>query len=487
MIIIINPPFVDKKSTHYQLFEKNKYPNPALTIFAGMFHNLNIPYLCIDAKLEALTFQNVLSRINERLNGKQPTIIGVTNSNTTLIDYDLDFIHQLRKYYPDVPFVMGGPHVSALPEETLKRCKELDIICKFEGTETLIELYDYYISKRKIQNLTDIKGIAFNDHRNGIIINNPDRPRGKISPFALIRPRWEDFPKADTYYIFTAIGCPYQCSYCFNMTQRRFGTKPVDVVIDELYYLINHNGMKYFTFADATFGANKKHTKNLLQRMIDEGITQKINWGCWTRVDVIDEELVSLMKRAGCTNIAIGLESGSDKILERAHKKTNIDQIYRVVKIIKDYDILCRCFIIFGHIGETIEDAEKTIDLTVKLNPDEICVGVMTPWPGTEVHKLALRKEEGFELITNDYRMYDKYFGKAMVNRNISLKELESLRNKLYLRLYLQNRRYKDFLKFVWTNRKPISRKAKSLLLNNLSRKRDKKDSESQGLRFRAG
>lgn len=472
MIILINPPFTDKKSTHYQLFEKNKFPNPALTIFAGMLYTLDIPYLCIDAKLEALEFSNIITRIDKKLNNRQPTLIGITNSNTTIIDDDLNFIRQLKNHYPEVPFVIGGPHVSALPAETLERCKELDVVCKFEGAETLMDLYNYYTSRKKIQNLTEIKGIAFRHPENGTIINNPNRPRGKISPLALYRPRWEDFPEADTYYIFTAIGCPYQCSYCFNMTQRSFGVKPVDVVIDELNYLINHNGMKYFTFADATFGVNRNHTKNLLQMMIDKGISEKANWECFTRVDVIDEELVSLMKKAGCITIALGLESGSDKVLERAHKKTNIDQIYRAVNIVKNYGILCRCFIIFGHISETKEDIKKTIDLTVKLNPDEIAVGVMTPWPGTEVYELAVKKEEGFELITNDYKKYDKYFGEAMVNRNISLKELNSFRNEIYLRLYLQNRRYKDFLNFLWINRKPILRKVKSLLLFNLSGKK---------------
>jgi radical SAM superfamily enzyme YgiQ (UPF0313 family) len=468
MIIIINPPFADKKSTHYQLFEKHRYPNPALTIFAGIFHSLNIPYLCIDAKLEELRFEDILSKIKKRTVHSQPKIIGITNSNTTLIDDDLNFVRSLKKYHPDMPFVIGGPHVSALPEDTLRRCEEIDVVCKFEGTETILELYDFYTTKKNIKSLVDIKGIAFRDRGNGTIKNNPDRERRRISPYSLYRPRWEDFPKADTYYIFTSIGCPYQCSYCFNVTQKRFGIKSLDVTMDELNYLINHNGMKYFTFADATFGVNRRHTKELLRQMINEGIHEKANWECWTRVDVIDEELVSLMKRAGCKTIALGLESGSEKVLKRAHKRTNIGQIFKAVQLVKDYGILCRCFIIFGHIGETIEDAKKTIDLTVKLNPDEIFVGVMTPWPGTEVYELAVKKEEGFELITKDYKKYDKYFGEAMINRNISLEELDSLRNKLYLRLYLQNRRYKDFVKFVWTNRRPVIRKTKSLLRRKL-------------------
>lgn len=469
MIIIINPPFANKKSTHYQLFEQNKYPNPALTIFAGLFHNQNIPYLCIDAKLDALKFQDVLSRIEEKLNGKLPTILGVTNSNTTLIEYDLDFINQLKKQYPETPFVIGGPHASALPEETLEKCKNIDMVCKFHGTETILELYNYYTTRSKISNLADIKGIVYRDKSTEVISNNPNRTRGRLDPLSLCRPRWEDFSKADTYHVFTAIGCPYQCSYCFNITRRAFGVKSIDIVIDELQYLINTNGMKYFTFADATFGVNKRNTKTLLKRMIDEGIAEKVSWECWTRVDILEEELVGLMKKAGCTTIALGLESGSDKVLERAHKKTNIDQIYTAVKNVKKHGILCRCFIVFGHIGETKEDIRETIRVTVKTNPDEIVVGVMTPWPGTEVYDLAVKKEEGFELITKDYKLYDKWFGESMSNKNISLEELNSLRNEIYLRLYLQNNRYKDFLQFIWANRKPISKKVLSLIRFKLS------------------
>jgi radical SAM superfamily enzyme YgiQ (UPF0313 family) len=470
MIIIMNPPFPNKKSAHYQLFEKNKYPNPALTIFAGLFHKKGIPYLCIDAKLDSLTYHDVLSLIEEKLKGSIPTMLGITNSNTTLIQYDMEFMNQLKNKYPAVPLVIGGPHASALPEQTLQECKGIDVVCKFEGTETILELYDFYTSQRSVNNLADIKGIVYRDNTSDTIKTNPHRDK-KIDMLQVGRPRWEDFSKGDIYHIFTAIGCPYQCSYCFNMTNRRFSIKPIDYVIEELNVLISRNGMKHFFFSDGTFGADKKNTKELLQRMIDEGIAEKVTWECTTRVDVLEEELIGLMKKAGCLNIALGMESGSNKILERAHKKTNIEQIYKAVDLVKKYGIVCKCFIIFGHIGETKEDIKETIKLTVKLNPDEIVVGVMTPWPGTEVYDLAVKKEEGLELLTNDYKLYDKWFGESMLNRNISLKELNSLRNEIYLRLFLQNHRYKDFLSFIWENRKPISRKVLSLFMFNLSRK----------------
>ena len=99
MIIIINPPFPNKKSTHYQLYEHHTYPNPALTIFAGLFHKESIPYLCIDAKLDDLEFNDILRKIEKKLNGTLPTLLGITNSNTTLIQYDMDFINKLKNKY----------------------------------------------------------------------------------------------------------------------------------------------------------------------------------------------------------------------------------------------------------------------------------------------------------------------------------------------------------------------------------------------------
>lgn len=464
MIVLINPPFVDKRSTHFQWFEQSMFPNPALTIFAGLLHEHDIPYLCIDGKLDKLTHEEVLKEIADELGDRVPVFIGVTNSNTTLIYYDLDMVRLLKMKYPLVPIVMGGPHVTALPEKTLLDCKELDVVCRFEGTEVLLELYDCFSSKNKFKTIEEVKGIVYRDN-SGAVKKNPLRDTKTMDTASFGRPRWEEFSKADNYFIFTAIGCPYRCSYCFNVTSFKFNVKPIDIVIEELKILINMRGMKHFTFADGTFAVNVKYTKELLLRMISEGMVQgKISWDCQTRVNILDEELVFLMKKCGCDMIAYGVESGSNKVLKRANKSTNTDQISDALRIANKYEIHARFFLIFGHIGETLEDMKETVELIVKLNPDSISVGLMTPWPGTEVYELAERGEEGFELATNDFRKFDKYFGEALINHNVELEKLESLRNQMYLGLYLKNKRYLDFVKFIWHMKRPIARKTLSLI-----------------------
>lgn len=454
---------MNNKSSYYQEFEHNNYPNPALAIFTGLFHEQKIPYLSIDAKLEQLSCSDIIERLESELGENLPVFIMITNSTTTLIEDDLNMVRLLKRRFPEIPIVMGGPHVSALPIHTLDKCKELDIVCKNEGISAILNLYNYYFARGSFRDFETIRGIAYRDNH-GMIKVNPDHGKKDLDAINLGRPRWEEFSKAAIYHVFTAMGCPYRCSYCYNITNQRFTLKPISRVIEELHVLIEKCGMTHFCFADATFGVNKLNTIKLLQRMINEGISKKVSWDCWTRVDVLDEELAITMKHSGCSSVSLGLESGSNKVLRRANKKTTTDQIESAVKVLKKTGIYCKCFIVFGHIGETIEDIKKTIELTIKINPDEVGVGVMTPWPGTEVFELAVKGEEGFSLASNDFSSFDKYFGEAMINKKIGLDKLNSLRNEMYLRLYIDNHRYQDLMKFVWDMKKPILRKARSLL-----------------------
>ena len=472
MIVMISPPFLNAKSTNYVWFKCAPYPNPVLAYFAGMFHSEGIPYFCIDAKLDNLNFDDILDKIRSQLGPKAPTFFGITISTTTAAYDDFEFIRFLKGYFPDTPIVTGGPHVTALPEDSLELCKEIDIVVRFNGFLPLLELYDFYTSQNKTKSLSDISSLVYRNE-NGKIVANALRPRKDDYVGNHIRPRWEDFSKGAIYHVFSALGCPHRCSYCYNVTNFKYGKRSVDMIIDEFHLLINKFGMTKFTFSDPTFAVNKPHIKEVLQRMIDEGIGEKVSWDCWTRVTVPEKELCDLMKRAGCQVISLGVESGSNEVLERANKKITVDQISEGVKNVKESGIHCECFLVFGQIGETTDDVKKTIDMIVDLNPDTVKVGIMNPWPGTEVYELALRGEEGLELATNDFSKFDKYFGEALIHKKIDLNKLEALRAEMYLRLYFHNYRYLDMLKFAWSMKRGITKKGFSLIKKKLLR-RDK-------------
>jgi radical SAM superfamily enzyme YgiQ (UPF0313 family) len=440
------------------------YANPALLLFSGLFHHKNIPYICIDGKLDKLTFDDIYRKIKS-LSGKEtPVFFGVSSANTTTIHEDLDFVRFIKNYYPDVPIIMGGPHVSVLPELTLSECKELDYVCKNDGTNLVIELYDYFTKQERIKEIKDIKGIAFRNDDGEVEINNRPLKEKKLWDYG--RPRWEDFSSGEMYYVFTALGCPFTCSYCYNATGGNYIVKPVKIIIEELLTLIKIYNMSEFRFCDGTFGVIRNHTISLLNEIINEGINRNVKWSCSCRVDIQDEEMMCLMAKAGCYRIYLGVESGSNRVLKLAGKNTSIEQIERIVGIIKKYGIECYSYAIFGHIGETHEDMKSTSRLLVRLNPDFVGIGIMTPWPGTKIYELARKRQQGFELATDDFNRYDKYFGNALVNNNVSLKEMEKLRLRTYILLYVYNNRYYDFFLYLWDFRKPIFRKLTRLLFD---------------------
>ncbi len=469
MLILINPPFVDRQTAYFQEFEAHTYANPALAILSGILYDRKIPYCVIDGKLDDLTFEQLMARIDDTLGDDEPTLIGVTNSTTTIIGDEMAMITKIKARYPNTPIVVGGPHVSALPERSLEDCAEIDIVCLFEGNETLTELYDFYSGESEFDSLADVKGIAFqtNDRK---ITKTSARPRSNSRWHEFKRPRWEDFSDADTYFVFTGMGCPHRCSYCYNSTDFNYSVRNPDWIMDELRYLINERNVKSFYFADATFAVNRKATLEILGRMVDEGMGEQVTWECWTRVNVADEELFAMMKKSGCVGMALGIESGVNSVLERANKKTTTDEIARAVKLTKASGITCKAFLVFGHINETIADIKETIKLIVGLNPNEVGVGVMVPWPGTEVYQLAAHGKDGLHLLTDDFKKYDKYFGESMLNDKLSESALEWLRLTCYLRLYIQNFRLIDLSEFLWSMRRPISRKLFSLIKKTFTR-----------------
>lgn len=468
VIVLLNAPFLSKSTTSYLFFAQNPFPNPALALFAGLFNENKIPYLCIDAKLDNLTHEEIAGKIERELNGRKPLLFGITMPNTTLVYEDFELIRFLREKYPLVPVVAGGPHVSALPEHTLETCKDIDVIVRFSGITPILELYDLYSGGNRIKSLSEIRCITYRGEHNKIV-STPLTDNKNTDLGNYVRPRWEDFKVGKHYHIFAAIGCPFRCSYCFNLTNRNFGVKPIEVIIEELRTVVDRFGVKRFTFADATFGFNKEHAKALMERMIAEGFHKKATWDCLTRVTVPEKELCGLMKKAGCHSISLGMESGSDPILKRMHKNITTEDIISGFRTVKESGINAECFLIIGHIGETLEDVKKSIELCVKINPSVLKVGVMTPWPGTEVYELASQGKEGLMLVSDDFSKYDKYFGESLRHNNIDLNKLDALRIEVLLRLYLQNHRYLDLLKYIWRMKFGIAKKAYSMIRRQLS------------------
>jgi anaerobic magnesium-protoporphyrin IX monomethyl ester cyclase len=250
-----------------------------------------------------------------------------------------------------------------------------------------------------------------------------------------------------TLNIMTSRGCPYMCAYCagsliFGKTHRYHGT---DRVIQELRELKEKYHVDSIQFFDETFTANRQRVIELCDKMIKSKIN--IEWSCFTRVNLVDKELLSKMKQAGCYLIFYGLESGSQRLLNLIRKGITLEQSMKAVKLTHEAGIETWVSFMFNLPSETKEESEQTINFALAVDPTFVQFPITTPFPGTEMYHQA--KKYGKILTENydDYTTWDVVF----VSQGRTPDEIRATVRKAYRKFYLRPsymiRRFKSVTK----------------------------------------
>ena len=309
------------------------------------------------------------------LNEFSPELVGITcNSHERF--YSFDAARKIKQWQ-DVPVVMGGPHVTFTAEETLHYIKEIDFVVLHEGEDTLVELTQ---ALKSDQALADVKGLVY--RKNGEVqrtalrsfiedldrLPPPARELFEVDKYDLYLPIL-DRPKA--MHLLSSRGCPFSCGFCSakEMAGKRIRFSSPESVINELKLIKTfYPQYKWLFFYDDHFTLIKSRVIKICEGMIKNKFN--FNWGCYGRVDSIDEELVDIMKEAGCRMISFGVESGSDEVLKLMHKSINTKMIERAITIVKQKGLVARSSFIFGYPGERFRDFLKTIQLCRRLGLD---------------------------------------------------------------------------------------------------------------------
>ncbi len=341
---------------------------------------------------------------------------------------------------------MMGTHVSALPEWTLQQNAAVDAVAVHEYDYTLRELAEE-LGKKK-PNLAKVKGLVYRSK--GKIIRNESRPFIKNLdelPFVSavykkhLNPRNYFYP-ANLYpeiTIVTGRGCPFRCTYCVlpqTMFSRSYRTRSIESVIAELKYIKKaFPKAKEVFFEDDTLTANPYRVREMCDAMLKEDL--QLTWSTNARADV-DFFTLKKMKKSGCRLLCVGIESGSQEILNNIRKGTRIETIRRFMADAKRAGILVHGCFMLGNKGETKETIRKTIDFAKELDPDTAQFFPIMVYPGTEAYEYFRR--EGF-LVSEDYAQWVNEEGShnCMVSRPwLSSRELVQLcdmgRREFYLR-----------------------------------------------------
>ncbi len=393
----------------------------------------------------------------------KPDLIGISS-----MTHEIIATHQLtsllKEKMPEVPIIIGGCHITALPVQTLKEFPNFTYGVYGEGEKTLLELVSY-LKNNKRGRISSIKGLVYRNKQGKIFLNKTRERLTSEELDALPFPAFHFYykkgrkslaEKDDHYVMMTSRGCPYNCVFCMQVLGRQVRRRTPEGIVAEIEYAINHYGAHTIQFYDEIFLFNDEICYQTLDLIIQRNLHKKIQWFGLTRVNMVNKELIHKAKEAGCFRLEMGIESGSNKILRRINKQITVKQVEQAVNIIKDEKILTDVNYILGHPGETRKTLQKTVNLAIRLNTTTMAMGIMVPYPGTEVYKMVQEGRGGYRLLSKDWSAYDKYGGKALEIKGLPLAELERWQRKALLYFYLKNFRFWELLKFVIEYRRVI-------------------------------
>jgi len=309
--------------------------------------------------------------------------------------YLKEFSLELKKRYPDVPIICGGPGPTFSPHIILPKTG-VDICVLSEGEVTIVELL------QNLNNLGSVKGIVF--IQDGEIKRTAPRtliPDLDKLPF----PNWDTFNMNDyikvrgeqvvsddnpeevrVANVIAGRGCPYQCHYC-SKTFDGYRLRSIDNVIAEIVELIEKYKIKKIGFNDELFIVNKKRILEFCEKL--EPLN--IKWDCQGRINQVDEEILIKMKKAGCVSVGYGVESVSQHILDKMNKKIKVENIVPVIKMTKKVGMNPLIQYMYGYPGENDTSIKNTVKFFKEI--DSLYLGFSTTAiPGTKLYDDCLSK-----------------------------------------------------------------------------------------------
>ncbi|MEM0160727.1 MAG: radical SAM protein [Thermoplasmata archaeon] len=384
----------------------------------------------VDSLVENLTFEE-LRKIMEQYS---PDVIAIT-STTSMIPDAYEVAKIAKDIFHGTVTVIGGPHVTFVPEQTLQESPNIDYVVKGEGEIAFSGILDILEKKKDPK---EIRGIAY--RKGNGIMNNP--PETLISDVDSIpEPSWDLLPM-DKYEIdntqfgtiMTSRGCPYNCIFCSSSLQfgKQWRGHSVERVIDELKTLRYKYNKKDIEFLDDTFTLNMKRAIELTDRIYKEGID--IRWSASARVNLFNEDIAKNMKKAGAHTVYFGIESGSQKILDFIGKGITLDLAKSSVRKANNAELYTLGSFIIGFPDDTVKDIKTTIKFSKGIGVTVAQFTIATPYPGTRLWDYVM---ENKLLLSMNWRKFTT-LSPVMKLRNFTPDQILKWLSWAYLSFYVR-------------------------------------------------
>lgn len=478
-VLLINPRFqlpIDTRTT----------PHLGIAYLAAVSERRGDEVAVFDQDVEEV-------RLTDFVREFQPDLVGI-GTNTPQVKQGWLCAREVKSVLPDVPVVQGGPHVSALPEESAAR-PEIDIVVRGEGEDTWIDLSNT-LERVKGENarfrarelldpsnkiLDKVLGVTYQStegkirhtHERAAVADLDALPFPaykyfKMDRYSSLQPAIDAIEKGKSFSMMTSRGCPYRCTFCSqSVMAEKWRARSPENVVKEIRHLVEDWGAQEIGILDDSANIDRKRLRAFSELLISEGLN-RVPWIMINgiRANLADEDLLSIMKQAGCKRVAFGVETGDEEILDSIDKRVTHDQIRQAFKNAKKVGLETVGFFIIGLPGDNEETMEKTIRFACELDPLVANFSMMTPYPGTKVWEQVHRN--GGRMLVKDWQDYVFFEGKARYEMGETTAEVQERKWKeAYRRFYLRPHRILSTLRreSTWRNFPRTIRMATKIVL----------------------
>lgn len=437
-IVLVDPPTTLEETPKNS---ERAMPWLGLLNLASVMRHMGVDTRIIQAS--SLGLEDTISQINK----SNPRYLGLTATTSTIFAAG-EVARRVKEVSPRTIVIIGGPHLTAIPEETMEVFTPFDIGVIGEGEDTFKELITYLEGG---MDLLEVKGIIF--RRGDNLVKTQSRPF--INDIDSIPfPSWdlvEDFPhgynpapgrflRLPIAPMVSSRGCPYQCIFCDRSV---FGNKcrahSAGYVLELIKYLKNKFCIREIIFEDDTFVTFKKRLVEVCEGLIKHDL--RLSWSCLGRADAVDLETLRLMKRAGCWRISYGIETGDQRVMDFIGKRLTLDKVEKVLALTKRAGILTKGFFILGHPIDNDETIKGSIEFSIRVKLDDINVNMMTPFPGSRLYEIAHQYGE----FDRDWKKMD-LLNIVFVPKTLTKERLMSYSKEMMRRFYLRPSKIKTYV-----------------------------------------
>jgi anaerobic magnesium-protoporphyrin IX monomethyl ester cyclase len=279
----------------------------------------------------------------------------------------------IKRLHPKAVVVIGGPHATPLARDALRHWPEVDLVVRGEGDLTMLDLL------QRVEQGAPLSGIPGTAYRDGDEPKlGPDRKSvDQLDTLASVHDHFT------THIAMTSRGCPWACTFCGAETSwgRGFRSQSIGRVVDDLEKAIARAPVKMVQIKDDTFTTNKKRVLALCREILARGL--RFVWSCDTRVDLLTDELLREMRLAGCQRLSLGVESGSQRVLDAIDKKITVAEIEESTRLAKRWGIKVRYYMMLGNRADTAETFRETLAFLERAQPHEYLFSCLSFYPGT--------------------------------------------------------------------------------------------------------